>query len=47
MKLNYDGAYKESLVIADRGCFIIDSNSQWLKGYARKIGTCDALYVEI
>jgi hypothetical protein len=38
VKLNCDGAYKESLDLA--GC---GGGGQWLIGYAQKIGMCDAL----
>ena len=47
VKLNCGGAYKESVDIAGCGGLIRDSNGQWLKGYVRKIGTCDALYAEM
>ena len=33
--------------IACCGGLIRDSNDQWLKGYVRKIETCDALYDEM
>ncbi|GAU45794.1 hypothetical protein TSUD_86970 [Trifolium subterraneum] len=45
VKLNSDGAYKEScLDLAGCGSLIRDSDGQWLTGYTRKIGTCDALH---
>jgi ribonuclease HI len=47
VKLNCDGAYKESVDIAGCGGLIRDSNGQWLKGYVWKIGTCDVLYAEM
>ncbi|WJX23235.1 hypothetical protein P8452_12461 [Trifolium repens] len=47
VKLNCDGAYKESLDLAGCGGLIRDSGGQWLIGYARKIGMCDALHAEM
>jgi hypothetical protein len=36
VKLNCDGAYKESLDLAGCGGFIRDSGGQWLIGYTSK-----------
>ncbi|CAJ2634326.1 unnamed protein product [Trifolium pratense] len=47
VKLNCDGAYKESLDLAGCGGLIRDCDGQWRTGYTRKIGTCDALHAEM
>ncbi|GAU10638.1 hypothetical protein TSUD_421140, partial [Trifolium subterraneum] len=47
IKLNCDGAYKESMGLAGCGGLFRDSNGRWLKGYAQKIGACDALHAEM
>ena len=47
IKLNCDGAYKDSLGLAGCGGLFWNSEGRWIKGYARKIGTCDALSAEM
>jgi ribonuclease HI len=47
IKLNCDGAYKDSLGLAGCGGLFRNSEGRWIKGYARKIGTCDALSAEM
>ncbi|GAU35182.1 hypothetical protein TSUD_319920 [Trifolium subterraneum] len=47
IKLNCDGAYKESLDLAGCGGLLRDSNGQWIHGYTQKIGACDALHAEM
>jgi ribonuclease HI len=47
IKLNCDGAYKDSLGLAGCGGLFRDSDGRWIKGYSRKIGTCDALSAEM
>ncbi|PNX66909.1 ribonuclease H, partial [Trifolium pratense] len=47
VKLNCDGAYKDTLELAGCGGLLRDSNGRWLTGYSRKIGTCDALSAEM
>ncbi|GAU33771.1 hypothetical protein TSUD_393330 [Trifolium subterraneum] len=47
IKLNCDGAYKESLDLAGCGSLLRDSNGQWIHGYTQKIGACDAMYAEM
>ncbi|AES67251.1 hypothetical protein MTR_2g088480 [Medicago truncatula] len=43
----HDGACKDTRVIAGCGDLFRDSDGRWIKGYTKKIGACDALYVEI
>ncbi|KAK2441944.1 TMV resistance protein N [Trifolium repens] len=40
IKLNCDGAYKDSLGLAGCGGLFRDSDGRWIKGYSRKLGTC-------
>jgi ribonuclease HI len=47
VKLNCDGAYKDTLVLAGCGGLLPDADGRWLTGYSRKIGTCDALSAEM
>ncbi|CAJ2648154.1 unnamed protein product [Trifolium pratense] len=47
VKLNCDGAYKDSLGLAGCGGLFRNSDGRWLKGYSHKIGTCDALCAEM
>jgi hypothetical protein len=47
IKLNCDGAYKESMGMAGCGGLFRDSNGRWLKGYTQKIEVCDALHAEM
>jgi hypothetical protein len=47
IKLNCDGAYKRSINLVGHGDLLRDSDGRWLKGYARKIGMCDTLHVEM
>ncbi|GAU41583.1 hypothetical protein TSUD_271920 [Trifolium subterraneum] len=47
VKLNCDGAYKDTLELAGCGGLLRDSNGRWLTGYSRKIGTCDSLSAEM
>ncbi|GAU11643.1 hypothetical protein TSUD_334560 [Trifolium subterraneum] len=47
IKLNCDGAYKDSLGLAGCGGLFRNSDGRWIKGYARKIGTCDALCLNV
>lgn len=47
VKLNSNGAYKEPLDLAGCGGLFRDAISQWITGYARKIGTCDASHAEM
>ncbi|KAK2400076.1 TMV resistance protein N [Trifolium repens] len=47
IKLNCDGAYKDSLGLAGCGSLFWNSEGRWIKEYTRKIGTCDALSVEM
>ncbi|GAU25598.1 hypothetical protein TSUD_260320 [Trifolium subterraneum] len=47
IKLNCDGAFRNSLGLAGCGGLFRDSDGRWIQGYARKIGTCDALCVEM
>ncbi|CAJ2653897.1 unnamed protein product [Trifolium pratense] len=47
IKLNCDGAFKNSLGLAGCGGLFRNSGGRWIKGYARKIGTCDALSAEM
>ena len=47
VKLNCDGAYKDTLSIAGCGGLLRNSDGRWLQGYSRKIGACDALSAEM
>jgi len=47
IKLNCDGSYKDTLGLAGCGGLLRNSDGRWLKGYCRKIGTCDALTAEM
>ncbi|MCH97348.1 ribonuclease H protein, partial [Trifolium medium] len=47
IKLNCDGALKNSLGLAGCGGLFRNSDGRWIKGYARKIGTCDTLCAEM
>ncbi|GAU36844.1 hypothetical protein TSUD_213680 [Trifolium subterraneum] len=47
IKLNCDGAYKDSMNIAGCGGLFRDSDGRWLKGYTLRIGDCDALHAEM
>jgi len=43
VKLNCDGAYKDSSGLASCGGLFQNSDGRWIKGYLQKFGTCDAL----
>lgn len=43
IKFNCDGACKGNILTLDCGGLICNSNEQWIKGYAKNIGSCDAL----
>ncbi|CAJ2657953.1 unnamed protein product [Trifolium pratense] len=47
IKLNCDGAYKDSMNIAGCGDLFRDSDGRWLIGYTQRIGDCDALHAEM
>ncbi|CAJ2630361.1 unnamed protein product [Trifolium pratense] len=47
IKLNCDGAYKDSMNNAGCGGLFRDSDGRWLKGYTQRIGDCDALHAEM
>jgi ribonuclease HI len=47
IKLNCDGAYKESVHLAGCGGLLRDSNDRWIQGYTQKIGACDTMYAEM
>jgi ribonuclease HI len=47
IKLNCDGAHKSSINLSGCGGLLRNSNGTFLKGYARKIGSCDALHAEM
>ncbi|KAK2452886.1 TMV resistance protein N [Trifolium repens] len=47
IKLNCDGAHKDSLGLVVCGGLFRNSDGRWIKGYSRKIGTCDALSDEM
>jgi ribonuclease HI len=47
IKLNCDGAYKESVDLAGCDGLLRDSDVQWIQGYTRKIGALDALHAEM
>ncbi|GAU24368.1 hypothetical protein TSUD_390770 [Trifolium subterraneum] len=42
-----DGASKNGGEVAGCGGLFRDSDGRWIKGYTKKIGTCDALHVEM
>jgi hypothetical protein len=45
VKLNCDETFKNYLGLAGCGGLFRNSDVRWIKGYARKIGTCDTLCV--
>jgi len=47
VKLNCDGVHKSSVSLSGCGGLLRDSNVNCLNNYARKIGSCDALHVEM
>lgn len=47
IKLNCDGVYKKYNSTAGCGGIIIDSDDNWVIGYAQKIVFCDALVMEM
>jgi len=47
IKLNSDGACKDLGRIVRCGGLFCDTNGKWINGYAKKIGVCGALHVEI
>jgi hypothetical protein len=47
IKLNCDGAYKESVDLVGCGGLLRDSDGRWIQGYTQKIGACDALHAEM
>ncbi|GAU49093.1 hypothetical protein TSUD_137780 [Trifolium subterraneum] len=47
IKLNCDGSQNDRVGLAGRGGLLWDSNGKWIKGYSRKIGSCDALHAEM
>jgi len=47
VKLNCDGAYKDSSGLAGCGDLFRNSDDRWIKGYSQKIETCDAICVEM
>jgi len=47
VKLNCDGAYKDSLGLAGCGGLFRNLDGRWIKGYSQKIGTYDALCAEM
>jgi hypothetical protein len=47
IKLNCDGTFKNSLGLAGCGGLFWNSDGKWVKGYARKIKTYDALCIEM
>jgi len=47
IKLNCDGEYKDSFDLVGCDGLFRNSDGGWIKGYSQKVGTCDALCVEI
>jgi ribonuclease HI len=47
MKLNSDGACKGSNESSDCCGLFRNSDGHWIKGYSKKIGSCDALHAEM
>ncbi|WJX23886.1 hypothetical protein P8452_13068 [Trifolium repens] len=47
VKLNCDGSQNDRASLAGCGGLLRDSNGKWIKGYSRKIGSCDALHAEM
>ncbi|RHN70125.1 putative ribonuclease H-like domain-containing protein [Medicago truncatula] len=47
VKLNCDGAHKNSINLSGCGGLLCDSNGICLISYARKIGACDAFHAEM
>ncbi|GAU14826.1 hypothetical protein TSUD_50380 [Trifolium subterraneum] len=47
IKLNCDGSQNDWVSLAGCGGLLRDSNDKWIKGYSRKIGSCDALHAEM
>lgn len=47
IKLNSDGAYKGGLNMAGCGGLLRDSFGNWIKGFTRKLGRCDAIHAEM
>ncbi|RHN73779.1 putative ribonuclease H-like domain-containing protein [Medicago truncatula] len=47
VKLNCDGAHKNSINLFECGGLLCDSNGICLIGYAHKIGACDAFHAEM
>lgn len=47
VKLNCDGSQNDRASLAGCGGPLRDSNGKWIKGYSRKIGSCDALHAEM
>jgi hypothetical protein len=47
IKLNSDGACKENNDILGCGGLFRNSDGRWIKGYAKKIGPCDAFHAEM
>jgi ribonuclease HI len=47
IKLNSDGACKGNNGISGCGGLFRNSDGRWIKGYAKKIGSCDAFHAEM
>jgi ribonuclease HI len=47
IKLNSDGACKGNNDISGCGGIFRNSDGRWIKGYAKKIGSCDAFHAEM
>ncbi|GAU18198.1 hypothetical protein TSUD_249000 [Trifolium subterraneum] len=47
VKLNCDGSQNDRLGLAGCGGLLRNSDDNWLKGYSRKLGNCDALHAEM
>ena len=47
VKLNTDGAWKGVGTLARCGDLLRDSDGRWIKGYTKKIGSCDVFHAEL
>jgi len=47
IKLNIDGAFKGSNEASGCGGLFRNLDGRWIKGYIKKIGSCDALHAEM